>query len=471
MQFGIPMVWREQSNHVSDCYFCAINLTGINRNNRHTLTYPDLESARRPVPHSEEIPVPVYAGLRDISDDEDYMECGTGDEAAAYLPTDESRAPQPFSRGELNDLVRDLHLSKQASELLASRLNSRNLLGKDARVTSFRKRHVPFMKYFAQEEDLVYCKDVPGLLNEIGVAAYETTDWRLFVDSSKRSLKCVLLHNNNVHPSIPLAHSTTLKEQYDAIKYVLLKIAYHDHQWVICVDLKMVNFLLGQQSGYTKYPCFLCMWDSRAKEKHYVQNEWPVRELLEPCRAKNVIHEPLVDRDKILFPPLHIKLGLIKQFAKALDKQGKCFEYLCLAFPSVTEEKLKAGIFDGPQIRQLMRDANFENSMTDVERTAWRAFAEVVSNFLGNRKAENYQELVENLMAAYCRLGCNMSIKMHFLNSHLARFPDNLGAMSDEQGERFHQDMKTMEMRYQGRGDATMMADYCWCLKRDMPIP
>jgi hypothetical protein len=74
MQFGIPMVWREPSNHVSDCYFCAINLTGINRKNRHTLTYPDLETARRPVPHSEEIPVPVFAGLGDISDDEDDMD-------------------------------------------------------------------------------------------------------------------------------------------------------------------------------------------------------------------------------------------------------------------------------------------------------------------------------------------------------------------------------------------------------------
>ena len=257
------------------------------------------------------------------------------------------------------------------------------------------------MMYFAQEKEMVYCTDVPALLNEIGVAAYETTDWRLFVDSIKRSLKCVLLHNNNVHPSIPLAHSTTLKEQYDAIKYVLLKIAYHDHQWAICVDLKMVNFLLGQQSGYTKYPCFLCMWDSRAKEKRYVQKEWPVRELLEPCRAKNVIHEPLVDRDKILFPPLHIKLGLIKQFTKALDKHGECFEYLCRAFPPLTEVKLKVGIFDGPQVQQLMRDLDFENSMADVERRAWRAFAEVVSNFLGNRKAENYQELVENLMAAF----------------------------------------------------------------------
>ena len=69
------------------------------------------------------------------------------------------------------------------------------------------------MKYLVQEKDLVYCTDVPGLLAELGVAAYETADWRLFIDSNKRSLKRAFLHNNNVYPSIPLAHSTTLKAQ------------------------------------------------------------------------------------------------------------------------------------------------------------------------------------------------------------------------------------------------------------------
>ena len=61
-----------------------------------------------------------------------------------------------------------------------------------------------------------------------------------------------------------------------------------------------------------------------------------------------------------------------------------------------------------------------------------------------------------------------MSIKMHYLFSHMDRFPENLGSMSDEQGEKFHQDIKEMESRYQGRGDAVMMADYCWTLKRDL---
>ena len=61
-----------------------------------------------------------------------------------------------------------------------------------------------------------------------------------------------------------------------------------------------------------------------------------------------------------------------------------------------------------------------------------------------------------------------MSIKVHFLFSHLDEFPENLGTVSDEQGERFHQDIKVMEERYQGRWDVNMIADYCWNLKRDI---
>ena len=51
-----------------------------------------------------------------------------------------------------------------------------------------------------------------------------------------------------------------------------------------------------------------------------------------------------------------MKLGLMKQFVKALDKDGDCFQYICKSFPSLSNGKLKDGIFDGPQIRQLIRD-------------------------------------------------------------------------------------------------------------------
>ena len=60
-----------------------------------------------------------------------------------------------------------------------------------------------------------------------------------------------------------------------------------------------------------------------------------------------------------------------------------------------------------------------------------------------------------------------MSIKLHFLHSHHARFSENKGDVSDEQRERFHQDISDMEVCYKGRWDATMLADYCWSIKRD----
>ena len=106
----------------------------------------------------------------------------------------------------------------------------------------------------------------------------------------------------------------------------------------------------------------------------YTKNYWPLQEELVPCKERNVINDPLVDGDRILFPPLHIKLGLIKQFTKAFDKDGNYLTYLCQAFPGLAMEKLKAGIFDGPQIRQLIRDPEFENSMNEVELEAWKAF-------------------------------------------------------------------------------------------------
>ncbi|KDR09424.1 hypothetical protein L798_00642, partial [Zootermopsis nevadensis] len=60
-----------------------------------------------------------------------------------------------------------------------------------------------------------------------------------------------------------------------------------------------------------------------------------------------------------------------------------------------------------------------------------------------------------------------MSLKINFLHSHLDFFPGNLGDVSDEQGDRFHQDMRTLEERYLGRWDPAMMGDYCWFLQKE----
>ncbi|GFT95296.1 uncharacterized protein TNCV_3325961 [Trichonephila clavipes] len=121
-------------------------------------------------------------------------------------------------------------------------------------------------------------------------------------------------------------------------------------------------------------------------------------------------------------------------------------------FPGLSTEKLKAGIFDGPQIRQLVKDSNFVKSMTEVESKDWNSFVLVMSNFLGKKRSDDHVELLESMLSNLKELGCNMSIKIHFLHSHLDRFPQNLGYFSEEQGERFHQDLRTMEERYEGRG-------------------
>ena len=84
-----------------------------------------------------------------------------------------------------------------------------------------------------------------------------------------------------------------------------------------------------------------------------------------------------------------------------------------------------------------------------------------------SERAENYVDLVTNLLSSYHKMGCNMSLKLHFLHSHLNCFPESCGKVSDEHGERFHQQTSLIEKRYQGKWSARMLADYCWTVIRD----
>ena len=73
LAFGIPMIWREQKDHSTDCYFCLVKTSGFNKKNKSKIEYPNLLSAIRPMSHSAEILVPVFEQLpylEDLSDDE-----------------------------------------------------------------------------------------------------------------------------------------------------------------------------------------------------------------------------------------------------------------------------------------------------------------------------------------------------------------------------------------------------------------
>ena len=174
----------------------------------------------------------------------------------------------------------------------------------------------------------------------------------------------------------------------------------------------------------------------------------------------------LVLESDVLLPPLHIKLVLMKQMFQAMDKTLPAFNYLV---PNLSGAKIKEGIFVGPQIRQLIFDSSFDASMNDIELASWVAFKNVCAGFLGKHKDINYIMSIGRLLETYQTMGCNMYLKLHFLMSYLELFPKNLGEVNDEQGERFHQDISTMENRYKGKWSPTILADYCWMLKRDKP--
>jgi hypothetical protein len=100
--------------------------------------------------------------------------------------------------------------------------------------------------------------------------------WRLFINSFTLSLEAALLHNGNKLLSIPLAHSVHMKATYASIQGLLEKICCKDQQWDIYADQKVVALLTVLQRGYTKVCCFMCEWDSRAVDRHYLVKQWPL---------------------------------------------------------------------------------------------------------------------------------------------------------------------------------------------------
>lgn len=104
----------------------------------------------------------------------------------------------------------------------------------------------------------------------------------------------------------------------------------------------MVSFLVGLQKDLTKGPCHLCLRDTLNTALHHEASQdqlwgW----------AHDVKQEPL--KRKVLAPPRHIKLGLMKQFVKQLDAEGGASKLS----PKLSEVSSKAGGFVGPRVKRL----------------------------------------------------------------------------------------------------------------------
>ena len=87
MPFAIPMIWREPTNHATDCYFCMTNVKGMNKKNKNMIKYPDIPSAIRPVPHSDDLPIPIPPRqLAELSESESDDDSDSGD---VYNPAED----------------------------------------------------------------------------------------------------------------------------------------------------------------------------------------------------------------------------------------------------------------------------------------------------------------------------------------------------------------------------------------------
>ena len=181
-----------------------------------------VSSAIRPVLHGTDIPVPVFKNLPDIDmvdngDDDTPKGESSGDWDCKYEDyVMEPESPQLFSQSELNNLVRYLSLSKQSSELLASRLKEKNPLLPGTRISFYRTSESGLLQYFDNKGSFVYCNNIPDLLNEMGTVQFSQENWRLFIDTSKQSCKRVLLHSRSIRSK----HSVEAKATYQSTKVV-----------------------------------------------------------------------------------------------------------------------------------------------------------------------------------------------------------------------------------------------------------
>ncbi|UYV82617.1 hypothetical protein LAZ67_22000200 [Cordylochernes scorpioides] len=143
----------------------------------------------------------------------------------------------------------------------------------------------------------------------------------------------------------------------------------------------MIAFLMGLQGGFTTFPATFVF---KTVETHYVRREWPSR-------------------------------------SNCGDKKRQ-----------VAAAEVEAGVFVGPQIKQITECKKFSKTLSRVQKAAWNSFVKVIRGFLENHKGDNYVKFVENLVACYGAMGCRMSLKVHMLDAHLDAFKDNMGAYSEE---------------------------------------
>jgi hypothetical protein len=138
---------------------------------------------------------------------------------------------------------------------------------------------------------------------------------------------------------------------------------------------------------------------------HYLKRDWHQRKSLK-VGDKNVQHPALSEWHKILLQHLNFKLDLMKDFVKTMDLIGLAFKYPAEEFPGLSETKIKRGGFYEYSDPQALQIDIFNNLLQSDEKKASNAIHLVSTNLLRNTGAENYKELIEDMLSLYDKLGC-----------------------------------------------------------------
>ena len=100
------------------------------------------------------------------------------------------------------------------------------------------------------------------------------------------SQPCCFMTETCIHPSLHLVHSVQLKEEYSSVKILLEALKCEKYSLKVIRDFKMLTFLMDLQGGFTKFLCYLCLWDSRGCAAPYQRQNWPQRAESQPSLNK-----------------------------------------------------------------------------------------------------------------------------------------------------------------------------------------
>lgn len=135
------MIWMHPVNHATECYFCICKPFGFG--DKKKWIYPTVSTRGFGLRTTFTVPLSLQKQRSENTEDKCEMN-----------EYEIERNPRLFSQSDVDDLVRELELTKHKAQLLVSRLKERCFLEPNVKSTIYRKRHEKFATYYSIEEDI-----------------------------------------------------------------------------------------------------------------------------------------------------------------------------------------------------------------------------------------------------------------------------------------------------------------------------